>query len=31
MPGKILQIPFVKISVEAAEQDPCVRLSVQSL
>jgi len=42
MRGKILQVPFVKISVEdraqdllegfwveAAVQDPCVRLSVQ--
>ena len=29
IPGKILQVPFVKISVEAAVQDPCVQLSVQ--
>ena len=26
--GKILQVPFVKTSVEAAGQDPCVRLFV---
>ena len=44
IPGKILQVPFVKISVEdhaqdlldrfsvdAAVQDPCVRLSVQGV